>query len=373
MTSRQRILNTIQGKQVDRLPVAPFIHNNFIYEFFGSEDIDVVEKGIEVYEHFGFDVILRTCSVWDVFDIQPYSSKDWTVKKLNKIMAEDNEWEEVTTIITPEKTLTQVKQFRRVAKYDVVSAQSECFIKNESDFEQFVKYQPPVKQYDCSAITRAKHLLGERGVTAPWAQGAFNSVRELRKLDDLLMDAYINPGFYNSMLRYFSDRMLKAIEQFAAAGADIISCEGNAATGNMVGPDYFEEFVLPYEKEFCRKVKEVGVYYLYHNCGDSSALLNHYNEIGMDIFETMTPPPFGDVDIDNAIRRIDKTITLSGNIDQIEFLRNASPHEVHEKTAELAVKAKQRGGFIIATSDYINDNTPYENLFAFSSAAKQFA
>lgn len=373
MTSRQRILNTLQRKKVDRLPVSPFIHNNFVYEFFGSEDIDVVEKGIQVYEHFGFDVILRTCSVWDVFDVQRYSSKDWTVNKHKRVLVKGKEWEEVSTITSPEKTLTQIKQFRRVAKYDVVSALSECFIKNESDFEQFVKYQPPVPKYDCSAITRAKQLLGDKGVTAPWAQGAFNSVRELRKLDDLLMDAYINPGFYNSMLSFFSDRMLKAIEQFAAAGADIISCEGNAATGNMVGPVYFEEFVLPYEKEFCKKVKDMGVYYLYHNCGDASCLLNHYNEIGMDIFETMTPPPFGDVDIDDAIRRIDKTITLSGNIDQIEFLRKASPQQVREKTAELAVKAKKRGGFIIATSDYINGNTPYENLFAFSNAAKQFA
>jgi hypothetical protein len=47
---------------VDRVPVAPFIHVNFIKEFFNDNDIDIIEKTIEVYEHFGFDMIHRNCT-----------------------------------------------------------------------------------------------------------------------------------------------------------------------------------------------------------------------------------------------------------------------------------------------------------------------
>ena len=372
MTSRERLLNLLNGEKVDRLPVAPFIHNNFIYEFFDDEKTDTVERGMEVYCHFGFDTVLRTCTVWDMFDIDEQGDANWKVVKEKHTRAEDAEWSVTTRIATPEKELRQIKQYRRVGKYEVVSANAEYFIKDESDFEQFVKYQPTVREYDCSVVTRAKKLIGEAGLTAPWAQGAFNSLREYRRMDDLLADPYINPEMYERMIGYFSERMLKMIAQLARAGADIISCEGNAATGSMVGPAYFKKYVLPYETEFAGKVKQMGVYYLYHNCGDARALLDLYSGIGMDIYETLTPPPYGDTMLEEALRKIGPNITLSGNIDQITFLMESTPEEIEIRVKELCQTVSERGNFILATSDYLSSGTPHENVSALSDAAKKY-
>ncbi len=372
MHSRERLLNLLNGNKIDRLPVSPFIHNNFIYEFFGSDKVDPVAKGLEVYKHFDFDTILRTCTVWDAFDIKESNNEKWYVTKEKHTTKENVEWSIVTTIQTPEKVLRQNQQFRRVGKYEVVSAKTEYYIKDESDFEQFVKYQPPVKEYDCSIITRARHLIGDDGLVAPWAQGAFNCLREYRKIDDLLMDPYLNFEMYEQMVKYFSNRMLGAIQQFVNAGADIISCEGNAATGTMVGPDFFKRFILPYEREFTRQVKEMGVYYLYHNCGDARALLELYPLIGMDIYESLTKPPYGDTILEEAIEKLGDDIVLSGNVDQIEFLVNRTPNDVEEEVKQLIEKVKRRGNFIVATSDYISNGTPHENILALSETVRKY-
>jgi hypothetical protein len=47
---------------VDRIPVSPFIHVNYVKEFFGTHDVDWVARTPEVYRHFGFDVMHRNCT-----------------------------------------------------------------------------------------------------------------------------------------------------------------------------------------------------------------------------------------------------------------------------------------------------------------------
>ena len=371
MNGRELLLRTIRGEKTHRVPVAPFIHHNFIDEFFGQHGCDGVEKGIEVYEHFGFDILLRTCSVGGYLDEMLCDGPNWRVTQHREDIR-GGAWRVVTAVQTPQKTLRQVKQYAKVHEYETVEAIVECYIKDEDDFEQFVKYQPELPELDCGQITKARRLLDEKGLVAPWSQGVFNMASMFRKLDDLLMDAYLKPELYDAMMKYFSNRVLGAVKQFVRAGADIICAGGNAANGSAVGPEYFKNYILPYERAFAHDLKAFGVYYLYHNCGDSRKLMPLYPDIGMDIYESLTPPPYGDADLDEAFRIFGRSITLSGNYDQIHALRYCSRREIEEGVRAVMEKVKKRGGFIFATTDYFNENTPHDNIRAFAEAAKRY-
>lgn len=370
MTGRERFHRLLRGDPADRIPVAPFIFNNFICEFFGDPHADPVEKGIEVCEHFGFDILLRTCNVWDYLSEAPCDSDKWRVTETRE--EEGREWTVVTVIRTPERELTQRKRYSRATENEVVEAVVEYYIKDEKDFEQFVKYQPAVPRYDCTIIRKARELLGDKGFAAPWGQGAFNSVSFYRKLDDLIVDPYENPTFFDHMMVYFGERMLETIRQFAQAGADLVCCGGNVGNATMVGPSHFKQHILPYEIRFARSVKELGLYYLYHNCGDAAALLDCYSAIGMDVYESLTPPPYGDTLLEDALRKIEPHITLCGNIDQIDFLRKATPEEIRLETARVLALAKKRGKFILATTDYFSEGTPYKNIRALAEAGLEY-
>ncbi len=365
------IKRTLKGEKTARVPVAPFIHMNYVDEFFSLHNSDPVVKTIEVYDYFGFDIIFRN-STADYLNETFCDSRNWMVTTNTNIINPGVEWSVETIIKTPDKELREIKEHRLVSEFETVFAPIEYFIKDYDDFQQFVKYQPPVPAYDFSDTVRAREILGERGCVAPWAQGAFNMASMYRKLDDLLLDIYLNPRMYSEMMEYFSNRMFKTIEQYAINGADMVSIGGNVAAGGLVGADYFEKFILPYEKSLYTKVNDLGLYSIYHNCGDAKNLLPLYPKVGMSMYESLTPPPYGDTILDYALDVIPSNITLSGGFDQISLLRNGSDEAIEEMVRSMLEKAKKRGNFIIATTDYFNENTPAEKVAVFAEAALKY-
>ena len=187
-----------------------------------------------------------------------------------------------------------------------------------------------------------------------------------------LLDPYLDPGFYHEMMDYFGQRMFEVIKQYKNSGADMVSCGGNVAAGGVVGPDYFAEHILPSEKAFFKKINETGLYSIYHNCGDASHLLPLYPQIGMRMYESLTPAPYGDTDLEYALGVMPSNITLSGGFDQISLLRYGSTQEIRQTVKKMMETVKRRGNFIMAATDYFNENTPEEKVFEFAKAAKEF-
>ena len=166
MTGRQRLLDTFAGKKTDRIPVAPFIHTNLVNEKFGSPQEDPVRACLELYQKYGFDVILRNYIPGDHLKAEYVTNENWkhesrTVGDLN------SSWDVYSTITTPERVLTSKTSYRRVTPNEVVSAKTKCYIKDPEDLEQFIKYQPPVLQYDFSLISHAREVVGDHGLTGP--------------------------------------------------------------------------------------------------------------------------------------------------------------------------------------------------------------
>jgi len=142
-STRELLTDVLDGKEVDRVPVAPFFFNNFIHKYYKEANpfnlcekdntVDAVVKGIELYEKFGFDIILRTANIWESLNKIYCDSENWIVNE-NKI-GNELQWEIKTTIKTPEKVLTQLTKFARNTNFEVVHAINEFYIKDESDFD----------------------------------------------------------------------------------------------------------------------------------------------------------------------------------------------------------------------------------------------
>ena len=371
MSGRKLLLDTIQKKRTDRVPVSPFIYNNVVNEKNNGEPADPVAACAQLYRKYGFDIILRNYTFGDAWDEDRLSCDTWRVKK-EATGDIGNIWNEQTTITTPERTLTQVRSFRKVTPNIVVSATGRYFIQGPDDFEQFVKYQPPIGKPDLSVIAHAKEVVADDGIACTWIQGAFNYVERYRGLQELLTDPYDDEGFYDEMMEYFGARNFEMTRQLIAAGSDLICIEANMATGTMAGPRMFGDYIMEREEQLIDLIHSEGCYAMYHNCGDGKSLLPLIDQMSMDIYESLTPPPFGDTVLTEALDTIKPPKVLLGNLDQIDFLVHATPDEVRRRTREILESAKERGHFILATSDYISEGTPEENLYAFAQAAHEF-
>jgi uroporphyrinogen-III decarboxylase len=95
-----------------------------------------------------------------------------------------------------------------------------------------------------------------------------------------------------------------------------------------------------------------------------------YNDLDIDCWGYLTGAPFGDVVLEDALRVLRPNMALRGNIDQVEFLRKATVTEVRDRVAGLLAKVKGRGNWILSTSDFFFDGTPYENIHAFADAGR---
>ena len=379
MTGRQRLKTTFEGKRADRVPVSPFIWCNNIYEMFKYKptidnnlfpdpgDFDIVEKFIEYHDYFGFDVLLSSGLLWDKYIPPP--AENWDVK----IIREGNEDKQKRTTIvkTPGGELKQVMNFDRSSEYLIVFAVQEYLIKTKADFEVFSKYVPPAKFIDCDLMARARKAIGGKGLVNPATHGAFNTLNQFRKLEDMMMDPINDEGFYREMMEFFLDWNIKHLLEVIKAGADSIEIGANLATSG-VGPKFFKEYVMDYENRLSNKIHEAGAYVVYHNCGDAQKIMHLYNDLDIDVWGYVTGPPFGDVILDDVLKVIRPDMAMRGNIDQVEFMIKATPHQIKERVKELLEKVKPRGNWILSCSDFFFDGTSYDNIRAFAGAGHEF-
>ncbi|MHB1455922.1 MAG: uroporphyrinogen decarboxylase family protein [Armatimonadota bacterium] len=369
MTDRERILAVINHQPVDRVPIAPFIHANFVKAFYKSQDADVIQGTVDVYGEFGFDLIHRNCFV--AYDEIGVPGESWEPQKESVLQNKGHQT--TTTVHTPKGDLQEVYRLIQVSEYDFESAPVEYLIKSEKDFDLLMEFQPPVKELDLTPIIKAKEAIGDKGVVAPWIQGAFNfPTIHFRRLDDLVLDAMTNPEFFVRMMEYCLSRNMAIISQMISAGADILSYGGNIASGKMFGESFFTEYIFLYEKRLIDFIQSMGVHVLYHNCGYAKNLFPCYHDLGMHMYESLTAPPYGDTLLNDVFSVIGPEVVLCGGIDQIDFLRNASLVDIRSRVRDILEIGKSHDNFILSTSDYFHEDTDYSKIAVLSSASMEF-
>jgi len=135
------------------------------------------------------------------------------------------------------------------------------------------------------------------------------------------------------------------------AGADAVVLADHA-TGNLVGPYHYQEFLLPRHKIL---TAEIGGPLILHVCGNCADRLELFAESGVDAYHFEWQ-----VDAREAVERVGERISLVGNINNPEVLFQAGPEEVR-KQARYAIEA---GVAMIGPECAIPLATPLENLKA---------
>lgn len=377
MNSRELLIATLQGKRTERVPVSPFIAGNNIYEmfdyepeidtFFAPPDFDLAGKFVDYHDYFGFDVLFTLGHLADRYI--PSSAENWDVTISRE--GDRDKQRRTTTVRTPEGELRQVMDFNRSSKYMVVLAMHKYLIETPRDFAIFAKYVPPAELLDCDLMRRARKAVGDKGLVNICTHGAFNTVAQFRQLENVMMDPLSDEAFYHEMIKFLLDWQMALIRQVIKAGADCIEIGGNMATSG-VGPAYFQRYVRDYENELARAIHAEGAYVVYHNCGDAQQIMHLYNDMDIDMWGYLTGPPFGDVILDDVLRIIRPNMALRGNIDQVEFLRNATPQQIKQRVCDLLQKVKPRGNWILSTTDFPFDGLPYANMQALADAGREY-
>lgn len=364
MTSRERLLTVLDGGIPDRVPVNAWIDHLFAAEYLGRDEVDLVDDVIDVQKAFGLDVILRTAYV---------EMTEWGGDRWEAHTAEDQRDGRrfLTTVFeTPDGTLRHSWLMETDAPGYEFMMPVELPVKTKEDLDILKKYgvtRPPV---DISWPKRAVETIGSDGMVIMWAGGAAYNIAALfiRGQEQLFYDAHDDPGFYSALLEYATFYDMPLARQLAplCRDGDMLFVGANVATGQVVGPRFYRQHILPYDREYIRQMQELGVKVLYHNCGYSAVLLEAYRELGVDGIESFPPPPTGDSDLKRVKQVLGDVTVLFGNVDQVHLMKEGTPDEVAEATLAALRAGKPGGRFVLQTSDMLYDETPIENVRAFA-------
>jgi uroporphyrinogen-III decarboxylase len=376
MTGRERILTVLKGEIPDRVPVGLFVQEEYLGWFFPEkEQVDRVIEAVECARILGFDLLTRDRK-FEVPHFMKKSFGNWEVNK--KVKKDKGNLYLVTEIITPEGVLKQIEAgpYEERTVSGIHFSTVEYLIENERHLEIFNKFVPRIDSETISEMKErasfSRELIGELGISAPWGWGGvFNQAATYRNVQELLMDAYLNPEFYQAYMEKMTELMVESSNALTDTDFQCIGIQGNIANAGMVGAVFFDKYILPYEKELAKAIQDAGKFTLYHNCGKARVLQESYVKMGLDMWETVAAPPQGDNDLKEAKELIGDSITLSGNLDQVNFLKKAALEEIEKEVTRIMHIGKPGGRYIFAASDFLEKGTPLENVKKVIEVAKR--
>lgn len=162
----------------------------------------------------------------------------------------------------------------------------------------------------------------------------------------------------NRMLRQLMPVTIEFANAQLKAGADAVVLADHA-TGNLVGPYTYEEYLLPIHQEI---TAQIGGPVILHVCGNCMDRLELFARSGVDAYHFEWQ-----VDAKEAVRKIGGVISLVGNVNNPRALLQGTPEDVYEQV-RYAIRA---GVDIIGPECAIPLATPLENLKAIVEAARE--
>ncbi len=199
-------------------------------------------------------------------------------------------------------------------------------------------------------------------------QAPFSLASMIRGAQNWMLDLMMGTDEQlEALLEYCTDASSQFIKLMAQTGCDMVSNGDSPAGPEMISPEMYVQYALPFEKKIVDVAHQAGVAYTLHICGNTDVILEHMLLTGSDAFELDYKTDIGK--IYNTIRN---TTTLIGNIDPSGVLALGTVGSVREKTLELLKVYQYSNRFILNAGCALPSTTPSENLKMMIDTAREF-
>ncbi len=172
-------------------------------------------------------------------------------------------------------------------------------------------------------------------------------------------------GHYTGMIKELAVTM-------CAQGIDAIKISSPFAGSGFISPEFYSEFVLPYEREIAIAVRANGVEIYTHTCGAINDRLELMFDCGVSGIECLDPEPLGDVELQDAFARIGSRGFIKGNIDSVTVLLQGTDDEVINDVRKRIDIGKKYPGFILSTACSIAPHVSREHVQLLGKLVEQY-
>ncbi len=344
MTPRERIFSILHGKQPDRVPwygdldywanslikrgLKPpgFIQSDEYIQW--HRDLDV---GFYLQGYFPYKQIINNCEV-----------KEWSIG--NKKYKE---------IVTP---IGSVRECWEYLPSSFTEGPIEHFLKSEEDLPIMTYiYENSRFEPDYAFAAERKRQVGEQGIVLCYLpKSPFMHLMVLEAgVMSLTLAAMTKPNEFRALL----DTMKVAFDQAAQIAldspAEVLMIPENLSS-EMVGPDFFEMYMRPYQEEWTAKINEAGKHSFIHIDGTLTGLLRQEASVGFSVLEALTPHPVGDIKFEDlAGYTVDSESIIWGGIPGVYFTANVSNQEFERHVTHVIKIMAQEPRYVLGVADQV--------------------
>jgi uroporphyrinogen-III decarboxylase len=201
----------------------------------------------------------------------------------------------------------------------------------------------------------------------------FTQLMELFGYGEALMRLVTDAERCEGMLARYAGGTAELAGEFARRGADAVLVSSAFAGAGFISREFYRRFVQPYERRVVEAVKaaspQMPVYV--HTCGAIGDRLELMVETGFNGIDTLDPPPLGDVELADAVRRLRGKAFIKGNMDPVGTLLNGTPEAVRQDARMRLRTAGREGGYILSSACSVAPGVEAETLMVLAEEAER--
>jgi len=248
-------------------------------------------------------------------------------------------------------------------------------LQGEDDLDAFEWYLDAAMESDFSKVTSyvcniVRQVEGRAALSVQWAMQPYEMLCFPNTVDTVLL-AIDCPDRFMRLMDKIVKLDFKLIDAVARGGADFVFLGGPGS--EMISPAFYENYIVPYSKIVTAAARDAGLLIYTHICSPIEPMLSlgYYNQMGIDLFETLSSPPVGNiVSLEDALSKINPDICTRGNLG-LDLLLNANEKIVKQEAIRI-LEATNSRKHILAASDYLFYQISEKNIHAMCEAIKEY-
>lgn len=211
----------------------------------------------------------------------------------------------------------------------------------------------------------------------PPMSGLLSSAFNLRGMEELFIDMYVNKVFYqkllNCLLEIFKSFYSKCLEKIGKY-IDIIVFKDDLGTqySEMVSPDIYNNCIGLYHKDLFNSIKEKSdALILYHSCGSIFNLIPSLIDSGVQSLNPIQTSA-SNMDLFNLEKNFGRDLIFWGGIDEQKLLLSNDLKCIEIEVNKILNYFEQKGGYVFCASHVLQKDIPLKNIMKIYSMAKEF-
>ena len=357
MTSKQRLLNSLRGLETDHLAWSPFLA--YFWDF---QPESITKKGmLEFYKEIGADPLFRGfCTI---------IKKNYKGTNINEIKKNDQKK------VVYETKLGNLEFLYVFAKESNSWFLKEHPIKDKEDLKKLIlMYETLIVEPDFTKYENGLKYVNDEALLIPIIG------TEMKTSFQSLLEHWVGTVNLNYMIYDYPELIDEVLDVMRKKSLDAvnIACECKAeafifwedSSTTNISPNQFTQYVAPEINNWGNILHKRDKLLIHHACGLIKDLVPLMAKTNIDIIESISPPPTGNIYTYEAKELLPESIGLIGGIDAV-VLESSTINELYEYTKDIIIKTKCKR-FILGNSDSCPPGVDIEKFKMISRLVKEY-